>query len=86
MKKIEKEDINLDIFIKFCIFHITHNTAAVGLSNFRSYYYYYFFLSYGNAIYKGLKTIWIVIHCCSELNVLRFNLPSGLINVTFQLI
>ena len=38
MKQKEKEDINLDIFIKYCIFHITYNTAAVGFSNFRSHY------------------------------------------------
>ena len=43
MKEKEKEDINLDIFDKFCIFRITYNTAAVGFSNFRGHYYYYFF-------------------------------------------
>ena len=33
-----KKDINLGIFIKYCIFHIKYNTTAVGFSNFRSHY------------------------------------------------
>ena len=33
-----KKDINLVIFIKYCIFHITYNAPAVGFSNFRNHY------------------------------------------------
>ena len=33
-----KKVINMDILIRYCIFRITYNTAAVGFSNFRSHY------------------------------------------------